>query len=396
MDLIEKYSQIYWSPFLTWVFMWINAIEDIVLFVDGPDCIFYKADMLYKTHDLFSKLKDASTDTKLYFSWVMPNKMVRWYDEDIKRKLWFIESNSKFNLWIITCMPVTGLLANQYENIYRDMQKDFIFVPSQTDKFRIDWYSYLLRELAKYIKIDKTKEKNKLSISLIWYLYDRNEGDCIWNIEEIKRLLFLIWVSIDSIWLDGGKIEDLSKIESSSLLVSLPYWKLAIKVLSKKLEVDYIDLEVPFWLKNTVDFVRWIWIKLWIDKEFINDVLKKEFSIVKEKIDLLDNKVFLWKKYIYAWDPFLETSIIDIWKFLWMEHLKTYFYTWSKNPKESDYEYKKVDFVIWNSEFNLWSEYKLEFWFPSYNTHFLTKRAYMWFEWTLNFVERLYNKINEK
>jgi hypothetical protein len=40
----------------------------VAVFVDGPDCIFYKADMLYKTHDLFSKLKDASTDTKLYFS----------------------------------------------------------------------------------------------------------------------------------------------------------------------------------------------------------------------------------------------------------------------------------------------------------------------------------------
>jgi hypothetical protein len=394
-NLIEKYSQLYGSPYLTWIFMWVNAIKDIALFVDGPDCIFYKSDMLYKTHDLYSDLKQASIDTKLYFSWVMPNKMIRWYDNKIKRKLWLINENPKFNLWVVTCMPVTGLLATQYNNIYWDFEKDFIFIPSFTDKFRIDWYSIFLKELAKNIQLDEKKEKNKFNISIIWYLFDRNEWDNFWNIEELKRIMWLIWVEINSIWLNWWNYSDLSKVEKSELLVSLPYWKYASKVLKKKLEVDVLELDIPFWLKNTINFVKSIWEKLWIDKRLIDNIISSEFKKVKNKIDLLNEKRFLNKNFVYAWDPFLETSIKDIWDFLWMNHIKTYSYTWSKQAKYQDIWDINIDLVIWNSDFSFWwnDTIKFEFGFPSYNTHFLTNRAFMGFEWVLNFVERLYEKL---
>lgn len=392
MNIIEKYSQIYGSPFLTWVFMWVNAIKDVALFVDWPDCIFYKADMLYKTHDLFSDLKQASIDTKLYFSWAMPNKMVRSYDDDIKRKLSLIADNPKFNLWVITCMPVTGLLATQYDNIYRDLDKDFIFVPSHTDKFRLDWYSIFLKELAKYIKLDKNKEKKKFNVSIVWYLFDRNEWDCIWNIEEIKRILSLIWVSVNSIWLDWWNLEDLKNIEESELIISFPYWSQASNILWKKLNVDVLELDVPFWIKSTIEFLEKIWDSLWINKIIIRTEIKKELFKIKQKIDILDDKVFLNKNFIFSWDPFLENSIKDIWEFLWMNHVYTYNYTWSKKHKESDYD-KHINIVIWNSEFNISSDLHFEFWFPSYNTHFLLNRPYMWFNWLLFFIERLYNEL---
>lgn len=401
-EIIEKYSWLYWNPFLTWIFMWVNAIKDAALFVDWPDCVFYKADMLFKTHDIYSELKQASVDTKLYFSWVMPNKMIRWYDDKIKRKLWFIDNNPKFNLWIVTCMPVTGLLATQYDNIYGDFDKDFIFVPSFTDKFWIDWYSIFLRELAKSIKIDEKKDvnkdfewKNNLSVSLIWYLFDRNEWDCLWNIEEIKRILWLLDISIDSIWLDWSNYENLSKVQESELLISLPYWKYASKILNKRLNIDILELDVPFWLQNTINFVKLVWEKLWIESEKIDSIINNEFRRVKEKIDMLDDKRFLNKNYIYAWDPFLDNSIKDIWKMLWMNCIKTYSYTWTQMGTYDDIWDTKVDLIIWNSIFNYWDDgtVKFEFWFPSYNTHFLLNRPYMWFNGLLFFIERLYHQL---
>jgi hypothetical protein len=48
--------------------MAVNAIRDVALFVDGPDCNFFRVDMIYKTHDLFSTLKQPSINTRLYFS----------------------------------------------------------------------------------------------------------------------------------------------------------------------------------------------------------------------------------------------------------------------------------------------------------------------------------------
>jgi len=394
-DLVEKYEQLYWSPFLTWIYMWVNAIKDSALFIDAPDCVFYKADMLYKTHDLYSELKKPSINTKLYFSWVMPNRMVNWYDDKMKSKLSLIDKNSNFNLGVVTCMPVTWLLWVQYNNIYWDFEKDFLFVPSFTDKFRIDGYTIFLKELAKKIFLDTTKVKKNKNISIIWYLYDRNEGDCIWNIEEIKRIMELIWVKINSIWLDWWNYNDLSKVEESELLISLPNWKYAWKILKKRLNIELLELDVPFWLKNTISFISSIWSKLWIEKNILDKVIKNELNKVKWKIDLLDSRCFLNKNYIYAWDPFLEDWIKDIWLFLWMNHIKTYSYIWDKQPKWRDIWNINIDIIIGNSDFNfLWDKLKkLEFWFPSYNTHFLTNRPYMWFEGLLNFIERLYKEV---
>ncbi len=396
MDIIEKYSQVYWSPYLVWVFMWVNAIKDIALYVDWPDCVFWKADFIYKTHDLNSKLKGPNINTKLYFSWVMPNKMVREYDDKIKRKLSFIVDNDYFSIWVVTCMPVTWLLATQYNNIYNELKKDFIFIPSFTDKFRLDWYATFLKELAKFIKLDSTKEKIKLNISIIWYLFDRNEWDCISNIEEIKRILGLLWIKVNSVWLSWDNYNDLKSVENSELIVLLPYWKQAWNILSKKLWIDCIETEVPFWLKNTIEFVKKISDKLWIEKTIVDSILRSEVEFSKWKIDLLDEKKFLNKNYIYAWDPFLEDSIKDIGDFLWMNHIKTYSYTWTKQGKIEDFDWKNIDIVIWNSEFNinLQNCTMFEFWFPSYNNHFLIFRPYMGFRGLIYFIESLYNRIS--
>ncbi len=398
MDLVEKYSQVYGSPFLTGVFMWVNAIRDVALYVDWPDCIFYKSDLLYKTHDIFSDLKSINTDTKLYFSWKMPNKMVRAYDDKIKSKLKYIDANKKFNLWVITCMPVTWLLATQYNNIFSDLKKDFIFVPSYTDKFRIDWYSIFLRELAKNMDFNLNKEKKKLNISIIWYLYDRNEWDCIWNIEEIRRILWLIWVKINSIWLDWWKLDDLKNIKESELLVSLPNWLYASKILSKKLWVPYIDLNIPFWLKSTIDFINNIWKKLSIDDSILFKVIQTELKIIKKSTDFIDDRVFSGINYIYWWNPDLKEGIVDIWNYLWMNILKSYSYTWDKLPNKLDIDSNKLNLLIWNSDFFIdWLDYKkIEFWFPSYNTHYLLNRPYMWFKGFLIFIENLYNELKKE
>jgi nitrogenase molybdenum-iron protein alpha/beta subunit len=386
---LKKYQDYFASPYLVWVFMWVNAIKDIALFVDGPDCNFFRVDIIYKTHDLFSTLKEPSINTRLYFSWVMPNKMVLWYEDKIKRKISFIEKNDKFKLWIITNMPVTSLLGIQYDWIIKDFKKQYLIVPSYTDKFWIDWYSLFLREIAKKIDLNNNSQKKKKSISIIWYLFDRNEWDNFWNIEELKRIMNLIWVEINSIWLNGWKFDSLKKVEKSEILVILPYWKYAWKVLKKRLWVDTLELELPFWLKNTIDFVRKIWEKLKVDKNLISKVIKNEFNLIKNKINLLDDKVFLNKNFIYAWDPYLKSWIEDFSNFLWMNLVHSFSYNGDKIFYD-EIKNNEIDFIIWNSEFNLENKKKIEFGFPSYNTHYLTNRAFMWFEGILNFIEMLY------
>jgi len=395
---IDKYSPLFGSPFLVWVFMWVNAIDDVALYVDWPDCNFYRVDMLYKTHDLWSTLKKPSIDTRLYFSWVMPNKMITWYDDKIEHKLKFIEKNDSFKMWIITSMPVTSLLWIQYNSIFSDFKKPFIYVPSYTDKFRIDWYNILLKELSKNVELNTTKEKKKNNISLIWYLFDRNEWDCLWNINEIKRLLNALWVTINTIWLNGWSYDSLSEVENSELIVSLPYWKYASKTLSKRLWIDFIETSIPFGLINTIKFIEQIWLKLWIEESLIKDLIKNEITDLNKKKNILNNNIFEAKKLVYAWDPFLEEWIKDICNFLWLIHIKSYNYMWWKDWDKNDFKDNKLDIVVWNSDFDIeWLNYeKMEFGFPSYNKHYISERPYMWFLWLTNFIEDLYNQLANK
>ena len=391
-NLLKKYANYFASPYLVWIFMAVNAIKDVALFVDGPDCNFFRVDMIYKTHDLFSTLKQPSINTRLYFSWVMPNKMVLGYENTIKRKLEFIEKNDNFKLGVIANMPVTSLLWIQYDWIVKNFKKKFLIVPTYPDKFRIDWYSLFLRQLARQIELNENLPKEKKSISIVGYLFDRNEGDNLGNIEEVKRLMSLIGVKVNSIWLSGWNYEELKNVEKSELLVVLPYGKYAWKVLKKRLWVDILEVELPFGLKNTINFVKTVWEKVWIDKRLVNKVLKKEIQIVKEKISMLDKKKFLNKKFIYAGDPNLLSWIEDFSNLLWMNLIRAFSYNWDKIFYD-EIEKDKLDFVIWNSEFDIDGVEKIEFWFPSYNNHFLTNRAFMWFEGVLNFVERIYNSL---
>ncbi len=395
-ELINKYSPIYGSPFMTWIFMWVNAISDSALYVDWPDCNFYRSDMIYRTHDLFSSIKSPSENTRLYFSWVMPNKMVTWYDDKISRKLKFIENNDNFNVWFVTCMPVTSLLWIQYDNIFTDLdKKKYIFIKSFTDKFRLDWYSLFLREIAKNIDLNENKIKEDRSISIIWFLFDRNEWDCFWNIEEIKRILLLFWIKLDTIWLNWWKFDNLKQVENSSLIVSLPYWEMASKVLSNRLWVDYISTSIPFWINQTIKFIKDITIKLWIDEKIVNEILANELNFIKSKTDFLYEKAFIWKTYIYSWDENLLDWIKDIWNYYWFIFKESYFYNWTKESEIINDD--NIDFIIWNSEFDYWWEktVRFEFSFPSYNKHFILNRPFMWFKWFLNFSEDLYNSLFE-
>lgn len=394
--LLEKYSWIYWSPFMAWIFLWVNAIRDSAVYVDWPDCNFYRADMIYKTHDLFSTLKSPSTDTRLYFSWVMPNKMVTWYDEKIHRKLGFIENNTNFNLGVVTCMPVTSLLWIQYDGAFRDYKnKDYIFVKSFTDKFRIDWYSLFLRELAKNINFDLNSEKKDKHISIIWFMFDRNEWDCKWNINEINRILNLFDIKIDTIWLSWWNYSDLKKVENSSLLVTFPYWDYASKVLSRNLWVKSISTSIPFWINSTIKFIKDITKFFELDNDFVDKIINKELKRIKNFTDMFDENVFLNKSFFYSWDQNLNSWFYEISDYYWMNLKKTFSYDWSKESCLHDD--KDLDFYIWNSEAYIEEENikKIEFWFPSYNKHYILDRPFMWFNWFLNISEDIYNTLSD-
>jgi len=416
--------------YLHWVLLWINAISDSYLWVDSPDCFFYKVDYIFWNHDLNSTLKRANWVHR-FNSTVSHADKVIWNNNDkFTKELISFASNEFIKLLFVTSMPMAQIIWTDYqmiidEAIKESNNKDIFNIPSRSmTSCWLDWYSDLLFSLAKNIDISNSKP-NKKKVAIVWNLFDRNEWDCIWNIKELKNIFHWLWLEVESIWLDWWKYEDILKIKNVWTIISLPYWRKAAKKISKRLKIDLLELDIPFGFTNTIKFIKSIWDFFSIDSKKIEKFLDDEFTI-RNDINIMKwgiNKTLFNKKISFYWDPYLINWVIDISEYIWIE-LKQLFLHWEKKHLINNINslYSKSDITIEdsllsnrdldidlmimntaNASYWIWywewqnaydNRKILEFWFPSYWYHCFIDKPFYWIRGTINFINRVYNKLS--
>lgn len=418
----------YEVSYLLWVLLWVNAIQDAYLWIDSPDCFFFKTDFIHWNHDINSTLRKADWFHRVLAT-ITDVKNIVWnrmdfFKETIERLLSFEENKITF----FTTMPMAQLVWYDYEWLVNAVKskynKSTYFINSRSMSWCwLDWYSDLLNSLAKNIPLNWKKIK-KNTVWIVWNLFDRNEWDCIWNIDQLKNIFEQFWLKVESIWLDWWKYCDIEKIKNAWTIVSLPYWRKAWKNLAKRLWVPLLELDIPFWITNCINFVEQI--AKFFNKE--NDLEKILYFLMKKDTNISIIKwtikhTFWNKKILFCADPYLIPWIIDICETLWIE-INQIFIHWYKeflkNNLNKNYEkYEQiiywindiqaqtdwVDLMISNTQTSWFIHFKkadknpellkfMEFWFPSYNYHCYTKNPYIWFIWTLNFINRMANQLN--
>lgn len=413
-------SKILPSSYLTGVLLWVNAIKDAYLWVDSPDCFFMKCDNIQWNHDLNSELRNPNWEHKILSTISDANNVIDNRNSSFVKTLSYMASKDYTNLIFVSSMPMSQLVWVDYDwliNIVSvDYPKKSIFnIPSRsmTDCW-LDWYSDLLFSLAKNIDITWANPiKNKIAI--IWNLFDRNEWDCRWNVSELKKIFTWLWLDIVSIWLDWWNYEDILNVKKASMIISLPYWRKAAKKIAKRLGVDILELDLPFWLTQTIDFIKEIWIKFDIDEDIIEKFVIKETSINNDVwiVKHIINSDLVWKKISYYWDPYMLLWIIDICNTYWID-IKQILIHWankhirnnladinSKNFNKIIFTPSSEDVIddidlfisIRNKAINIDEEKMLIIWFPSYYYHVFTNTPYFWIKGSLNFINRVYNKF---
>ena len=205
-------------------------------------------------------------------------------------------------------------------------------------------------------------------------------------------------------------------------------------MLAKRLKIDLLELDLPFWINNTIEFIEKVWDFFKISENKVKKFIFNELN-VKNNIDSIKwtiNKVFLNKKITYYVDPYLYNGMVDFSDFLWMEVNQVFIhwyekhlgnnikkidinfpenlFFWLKNivPKKSDLyiinSANKYNWLSWgdkfskinsDSEIDLIKNYNIfNFWFPSYYNHYFVSRPYYGIKWSLNFITDIYNKLN--
>lgn len=410
-----KYSDTTNIPFLVWVLLWVNAIRDSAILVDGPDCIFFKSEIIDMNHDKFSSLRSSSRNQKVFFTNLTTRNIVKWHEKFVYDKISEISKNRKINTIFLSSMPMAKLTWVQYEKIINEseIQQKIINVNLFEDRDWLEWYEEFLLSIAKNIDYSSLNlQKNKIWI--VWNMYDRNEGDCIWNIRELRNLLNLIWLEAETIWLSGGDFEDLERIKNCEYVVKLPYWRKAADYIAKETWAKLIETSLPFWpyftKKFLLDVYEWVyWRQL---DENTSKKIKNEINTFLEKAKPFIKKDFLGKTLLYSWDPNFFNWIWDFASLLWLDVLwyiwycrknKNYYDEDNKEIKSKSYFWKTyyyinkqfssadIDYFVWNSLISVSSQRSLIFSFPSLHSHFLNEKPFLGFKWAENFLERLVN-----
>ncbi len=415
-DIEFKYTKNFNIPYLIGIMLWVNAIKDSAVLVDWPDCVFFKSEIIDRNHDKFSNFRTTENFQKIFFTNLNTRNIVTWHEKYLKDKLTMLEEYDKLDIVFLCAMPMAKLLWIQYDKIIRDLnlRKNIVNIPLYEDKDWLEWYENLLFYLAKNIDYSSSYKKN-WTVWVVWNLFDRNEWDCFWNVEEIKRLISMLWLELESIWLSWQNYKELEKIKDCQYIIKMPYWKKAAEYIWSKTWAKIIDVPLPFWLNWTKKFLENIYNNIYdefISNSNIKEPINIEINNFLRKIKPFLKSYFLWKKVVFSWDPFFFEWVCDICDLLGMEidimiwfarkdrwflnkedkNLQGKICIWETKAKiEHELENKRNDFYIWNSiMYWIWNT-NIDITFPSIKYHALQNRPYFGFKWLENFIERLIN-----
>ncbi len=417
----RKFSPRLFSSYMVGLYLGVNAVRDFYLLIDGPDCSYMKTQYIRLNHDFYSTLTNLSGFHRIGNTALHPIMMAGSREEKLLFYLKKIAGESFVKALGISPMPMAAVTAVDYKRLLREVsdgyKKPALEFPNKS--LSGDWmdgYSEFVKVIARDIKLPSLK-KEKRSVAVVGYLFDRNEYDNMANIQELKRIFNGIGVKLVSVWLNGGDYSSLGSIASADLILSLGYARDAALILSDRLNVPVIEVDYPIGFEATGKMLRMVadffGIKGAID--FIDGETK---SIVR-RLEPLIEQYLLGINVVYCGDPIVFNSLspqlellgmknkyaiisntLDKKRFLHSEMGEVLF-----EPSISDvYEYgfdlikkKKVDLYIGNSEMSSYfigsGIAAIEIGFPSYFSHTIFEEPFVGFNGFLALINRIVREL---
>ncbi|MDI7268151.1 MAG: nitrogenase component 1 [Myxococcota bacterium] len=243
-------------PYLIGVCLAANAVRDVWLVVDGPDCSHFKGQFIFGKHDWRSTLYRVDGRHRIVFTGTNAQNVTGNRDRLIARtirKAMVDEAGAV----LLTSMPLCGITGAQYDRIVDGIgaAKPVVEIPGHS--LRGDWldgFAETLHAIARQKALPRSKRR-KGAIALVGYLMDRNEGDHAGNVAELARLLAALGLDLVSVWPGGGSWADLDRVARAGTIVSLPFGRAAARALAEKTGARLIETGVPVGIDGTR---RWI------------------------------------------------------------------------------------------------------------------------------------------
>ncbi|HEY3355147.1 MAG TPA: nitrogenase component 1, partial [Polyangia bacterium] len=160
----------------------------------------------------------------------------------------------------LSARPMAAVTGEDYERACRQATartgKPVMYLPPKS--LQSDWlggYEEVLLACAKGLDLAGAAP-DPAKVALVGYLWDRNEGDHLGNVQELRRYLEALGLSLETVWLGGERLDDLGRVRDAGTIVSLPHGRAAARHLAERTGAKLVETCLPFGFEATQQFLR--------------------------------------------------------------------------------------------------------------------------------------------
>ena len=255
----EDFSKPYRLQYQLGVYLATNAMKDAYAVIDGPDCLFRKAEWVHGKHDLSSTLLDVLGNHRIVSTLVNAEAVIKDRGEMVSERIKQVAKIPGAASVFVCAMPHVMIIGTQYDRILRSLEDavpmKLMEVPSLSlQGCHLDGYSECLAALAAKIDVsgavpDFTK------VAIVGHFMHRNEADGLADIDEIHRLVHGLDLDVASLWLSGNRYTELSAAKDAGTIVALPLGRKAARILAARTGAQVLDCPVPIGPARTRRFL---------------------------------------------------------------------------------------------------------------------------------------------
>ncbi len=424
VDELPDFSQPERYPFLIGVYLAINAIPDAYGIIDGPNCLFFKAEYIHGKHDIRSTLLDVLGHHRIAATTIHPGTVAMSRGEAVQNLVLEIDKLPDSKIIFVSSLPMVTIIGTMYDSLLRDTQAQtkarLIDCPGRS--LQGDWldgYSDMLVALASNIEI-ADGEPDRRKVAIVGLIFDRNEGDQVGNVKELERLVAGLGLELVTVWLSGQGYEKLAEIRYAGTILAFPEGRKAAKIIGKRSGAQVIDVEAPFGLTRTRRFIDRLARATGTETQ-ARELVDRELYAVIPRVEWLIPHVFIGKTVGFSGPPDYLGGFVQIAGELGLQvvhlsssslakHLEEDLNADGEQPPPVLFEPKLaagqreterlnalgLDLMICNSAMRLRipaGRVRMDFGFPSYFHHALTDTPFLGFRGWLHFVDRMANAL---
>lgn len=249
------------TSYMIGTYLGVNAVPDAALVIDGPDCLFFKAEYIHGTHDLHATLLDPAGHHRVVHTLADTVNVVRDREAEVRDLITRVGMRPGTSVVLVSALPMASITGSQYDRLARevaaDLGKPVLDVPARS--LQTDWldgYAEVLVALARGLPLASGPSEPG-AVALVGPLVHRAEGDAMADVRELVRLCEDdLGLSIASVWPSGRPVAHLAAAGRAGVVVSLPCGRKAARILARRTGAVLVEAPTPFGTGQTAAFLR--------------------------------------------------------------------------------------------------------------------------------------------